>query len=357
MREVLSKIYYDVLNPAGYSSARKLYVAARKIIPSITIKEIKKWLSHQDTYTRHHKVKRKFRRRKTLARGIDHVWQMDLCDLSKLSRFNKGFKFLLTVIDVFSRYAFVRPLRNKTGLEVSKAIDDIFKTAKRNPSKIGVDFGSEFYNRNVRALLDKYNIKLYSVHNEPKMAIVERFNRTLKSRMWKYFTRHNTERYINVLGYLVTSYNNTYHRTIGMSPSDVNESNESMLWQKLYQKDFLKSVKYKYEIGDHVRISKIKQTFEKGYLPNWTNEIFIIYQRHATNPVTYKLKDLQNENLMGSFYEDELIPVGRPKMDIISHIDILKTRKHGKTTQHYIHYKGWDSRFDEWMDKADLVNI
>ena len=357
MREILTKIYYDVLNPAGFSSVQKLFKAAKKILPSITLKQVKHWLKHQNTYTRHHRVRRRFPRRKTLSGGIDDVWQMDLCDLSKLSRFNSGYRFLLTVIDVFSRYAFVRPLKNKSGLEVAKAIESIFETEQRKPSKIGFDQGREFYNTSVKALLDKYNIKLYSVYSDTKMALVERFNRTLKSRMWKYFTRHNTEKYLDILQDLVTAYNHSKHRIIGMPPVKVNKSNEISLWKKLYQNDFLKSVKYKFNVGDIVRISKIKKTFEKGYMPNFTYESFIVYQRHATNPVTYKLMDLQNEELKGSFYEYELLPVGRPKLDITAHIDILKTKKQNQETKYLIHYKEWDSKFDQWINKDEISNI
>jgi transposase InsO family protein len=357
MKKILAQIYYDISHPAGYSSVQKLYKAAKKIVPSLTLKQVKLWLKHQTTYTRHHNVKIHFLRRKTLSKGIDHIWQIDLCDMTNLSRSNGGYKFLLTVIDVLSRYAFVRPLKNKTGLEVSKAIEHIFQTEQRYPSTIGVDHGVVFYNRNVKALLSKYNIKLYSVYSDPKMALIERFNRTLKSKMWKYFTRHNTEKYIDILQNLVNAYNNSKHRIIGMTPLQVNKKNENILWKKLYQKDFLKSIKYKFNTGDYVRISKIKKLFEKGYLPNWTSEIFIVQERHATNPVTYKLRDLKNEKIAGSFYEVQMLPVGKPKLNILEQIDILRTRKQNYTTQYYIHYKGWDSRFDEWIDKEQITSI
>ena len=354
MREILNKIYYDISHPAGYSSVQKLYTAAKKELPSLTLNDVRKWLKHQNTYTQHKKVRKNFRRRKTLARGIDDVWQMDLCDLSKLSTYNRGYKFLLTVIDVFSRYAFVRPLKNKTGLEVSKAIDHIFQTEKRKSKSVGTDFGTEFYNRNVQALLDKHHIKLYSVVSEPKMALVERFNRTLKSRMWRYFTRHNTRNYIDVLPKLVSSYNNTKHRIIGISPSQVNSENEKMIWQKLYRKEFVKPVRFKYDIGDYVKLSKKKNIFEKGYVPNWTLETFIVKERRATNPVTYKITNLKGEEVIGSFYEEQMQLVNKPKPDISKQIEVLKKDGNGR---YYIHYKDWSSRFDEWIDKDKLITI
>lgn len=357
MRKILSEIYYDISHPAGYSSMKKLYKAAKKILPSITLNQVKVWLRHQETYMRHRKVIRKFRRRKTIARGIDSIWQIDLCDLSKLSVFNRGYKFLLTVIDVFSRYAFVRPLKNKTGLEVSKAIEHIFETEKRKPNSLSSDLGTEFYNANVNLILEKRNIKLFSIHGEPKMALVERFNRTLKTKMWKYFTSHNTKKYINVLPNLVSSYNNSRHRIIGMAPSQVNEKIEKQLWIKLYRKEFLKSIKYRFNVGDYVKIRKIKKTFEKGYVANWTTDVYIVQKRYGTNPVTYKLKDINNEDVDGSFYEKQMQLVSKPKPDITKQIDILRSRSHNGKTQYYIHYKDWNSRFDQWIDKDQLITI
>ena len=357
MKKILSEIYYDVSHPAGYSSIEKLYNAAKKIDPSITLNQVKVWLRHQETYTLHRKIIRKFRRRKTIARGIDYNWQIDLVDLSKLSVFNRGYKFLLTVIDVFSRYAFVRPLKNKTGLEVSKALEHIFATEKRRPRLLSSDFGTEFYNANVTMILKKYNIKLFSIHGEPKMALVERFNRTLKSRMWKFFTNHNTKKYINVLPNLVYAYNNSKHRIIGMAPSQVNEKNERQLWSKLYSYEFLKSVKYKFNINDTVRVRKPKGIFEKGYVASWTTYTYTIQERYATNPVTYKLKDSNDEEVDGTFYEDQLQLVPNPRPDITKQIDILKSRSNNGKVQYYIHYKDWNSRFDQWIDKDQLSMI
>lgn len=354
MRKILSRIYYSISHPASYSSAQKLYTASKKELPSITLTQVKNWLKHQETYTRHRKVRKIFDRRKTLARGIDDVWQMDLCDLTKLSSYNRGYKFLLTVIDVFSRYAFVRPLKNKTGLEVSKAIDHIFQTEKRQSKSIGVDRGLEFYNRNVKALLDKNNIRLYSVISQPKMALVERFNRTLKSKMWKYFTRHNTKKYIDILPNLVSSYNNSKHSIIGIPPSQVNEKNEKKIWQNLYQNDFAKTLKYRFNVGNYVKINKTKGIFEKGYIPNWSSESFVVKERRGTKPVTYKLSNLNGEEIMGSFYEEQMQLVNKPKPDVYKQIDLLRADANGR---YYIHYKGWSSRFDEWIEKDQLHNI
>ena len=357
MEQVLSKIYYDISNPAGYSSIDKLYNAALKELPNLKLKQVKDWLRRQDTYTLHNKARKRYPRRKTLSRGIDDVWQMDLCDMTSHSKYNNGYKFLLTVIDVFSRYAFVRPLKNKSGIEVSKAIKDIFDKEERLPKKVGVDMGSEFYNRNVKSLLDKHGIRLYSVNSITKMSMVERLNRSLKGRMFKYFTRHNTRKYIDVLQKLVESYNLSKHRIIKLAPAEVDKSIEKILWKRLYQNEFAKSVKYKHKVGDYVRISKIKKTFEKGYLPNWSTELFIIAERRATKPPTYKLKDLKDELLKGSFYEHELQLMDKPTPDDLYQVDVLRKRKTGRKTEYLVHYRGWPSQFDEWISGEQLTDI
>lgn len=357
MNEILSKIYYDVSNPAGYSSVDKLYSAARKELPTLRLKQVKDWLRDQETYTLHNKARKRYPRRKTLSRGIDDVWQMDLCDLSSISRYNNGYKFLLTGIDVFSRYAFVRPLKNKSGIEVTKALKDIFEKENRSPQKLGVDMGTEFYNRNVKSLLDSHDIKLYSVYSIVKMGVIERFNRTLKSKMFKYFTKHNTRRYIDVLQNLVDSYNKSKHRTIQLAPAQVDKSKEKVLWKKLYKNEFVKSVKYRFKVGDYVRISKIKKTFEKGFLPNWTKEYFIIADRLATKPPTYKVKDFQGELIKGRFYEPELQLVTKPTPDAPYQVDVLQTKKIRKKTMYLVHFRGWPSSFDEWISEEQLTDI
>ena len=354
---LLTDIYYDPQNVAGYSSLMKLYKEATKKNPEIKLKQVRDWLKKQETYTLHKSVRKHFPRRKTIVSGIDDVWQVDLCDMSSLSRYNSGYKFLLTGIDVFSRYAFCRPLKNKTGMEVLKALKSIFDTENRAPRKINCDKGSEFYNRHVKGFLDKHNIKLYSVSSVTKSSLIERFNRSLKSRMYKYFTSKNTRKYIDILQHLISSYNSSKHRITGLPPNQVSKANESELWKKLYQSEFPKSANFRFDVGDSVRISKLKKTFDKGYIPSWTQETFVVTERRATKPVTYKLREESGENLIGIFYQEELQAIGRPTADHLYQVDVLRTRKSKGTTQYFVHYRGWPNKYDEWIDKKQMARI
>ena len=217
------------------------------------------------------------------------------------SKYNDGVTFLLLVIDIFSKYGWVIPLRNKEGKTVAEALKTTFK--ERKPEKLWTDKGKEFYNKNVKDL-----IEIYSTENEEKSSIVERWIRTMKEKMWKYFTDNNTYRYMGILPDLVEDYNNTLHSTIKMTPVEASKKkNELTVWRNLYP-DRLKihDLTPKFSIGDEVRISKKKKVFEKGYTTRWTEEIFTITRIQNTNPITYKIADLKGEEIDGTFYEPEL---------------------------------------------------
>ena len=217
--------------------------------------------------------------------------------------------FLLTVIDVFSKVAWCVPMKNKSAMSLVAALTTTF--SKGWPKTLQTGQGLEFLNKSVQALLKKYGNHHFSTHNaETKTSIVERFNRTLKTRMWRYFTKHQTWRYIDVLQDLVQSYNNTPpHRRIGMTPSQVSAKNQEEVWQRLYGHDG-KGVP-KLRVSDRVRVSKYKGKFEKGYAPNWSEEMFTIHEVHPSDPPVYRLRDDLGEVLDGTFYELELQKVLR----------------------------------------------
>lgn len=305
--ETLRTIYYDPNHPAAFGSVSRLYQAARNVVPSITLAFVKQWILGQNVYTLHAPLNRRFPRRKTLAPGLYYQMQMDLVDLSNIKNKNNGFTFLLTAIDVFSRKAFVVPLKSKRGSDVRDAIANIF-TNYPPPKYVQTDSGKEFYNHTVMRYLKQLNIRLFSTSSDTKCALVERFNRTLKQKMFKYFTANQTVRYVPVLQQMVSAYNNRPHRSIGISPNKVTLMNQSAIWHKQYYRyltGYRKGV-FKYSLGDDVRISKLARQFRKGYLPSYTDETFVVHQRLATAPVTYKLKDTNGEVLIGSFYEAEL---------------------------------------------------
>ncbi|GFY55033.1 uncharacterized transposon-derived protein F54H12.3 [Trichonephila inaurata madagascariensis] len=166
--------------------------------------------------------------------------------------------------------------------------------------------------------------------------------------MWKIFTKKNTKRYVDVVDKLVYSYNNTWHRSIQMTPASVTETNQSQVWENLYGKQNNRKVnKPKYRLNDTVRISKEKLLFEKGYEQNWTREIFPIHQIIRRNPIVYKLKDLAGELIRGTFYEQELQKVMHSGYYPIE--KVLKTREKNGKKEYFVKFFGYPEKFNTWV--------
>ena len=303
----LSQIYYDPESPASFGSVDSIYRAVKNEWKyEISRNKIRQWLQKQDTYTLHKPVRYRFRRNRVIVGAMDDEWEADLVIMDSLSQQNNGYKYVLTVIDVLSKYAWVEAIKAKTGNNLVKVFEKIIKKG-RKPKMFHTDKGTEFINRQFQTFLKKHSIRFFTTYNETKASIVERFNRTLKTKMWKYFTANNTLKYVDILQKLVKSYNHSRHRGIGMRPVDVNKSNENTVWQTLYGKESKKSIQFKFNIGDQVRISKAKRTFKKGYLPNWTEEVFTVTKRVPRRSPVYKIADYDSEELEGTFYESQQI--------------------------------------------------
>lgn len=352
---VLHPLYYDPKHPSGYGGIHALYRAAKQRMKSITLKQVREWLKEQRTYTLHKPIRRKFVRRKTVVGGIDHQWQADLADMQSLMKYNSPYRYLLCVIDVFSKYAWVIPIKDKTGKTLVQSFSSILKT--RYPKALQTDKGSEFKNKEFQHFLKKQDIHFFTTENpETKASVVERFQRTLKSRMWKYFTHHQTRRFVDILPQLVNAYNHRHHRSIKMAPVDVNENNEAEVALHLYGQKRVPAP-LNVMLGDLVRINKTKRTFDKGYLPNWTTELFKVVRIHRTSPPTVKLTDLEDEPILGSFYVSEIQPI---KDDGIYDIDTVLARRtrvvDGKKRREVkVHWKGYPSKFDSWIPESHLV--
>ena len=354
---ILGKLYYDPKTGYGGIQALSRQVKAKGY--KIPLGEIKRWLKEQDTYTLHKPIHRQFQRQRTRVTDIDEQWQLDLADVSGLKKQNDGFTFLLCAIDVLSKYAWVVPLKQKTGKEMIRGLKQIFKEDNRRPVRIQSDQGKEFTNKEfLNAFKD---IHFFTTRNtDTKASIVERFQRTLKARMWRYFTRNKTRRYVDILPDLVYNYNHSFHRSIQRTPAEVNSSNVLPVWKTLYgPKIPPKAKKPKFEVGDLVRISKAKKTFEKGYLPNWTTELFtvskIIPDRY---PYVYKIQDYNKEELEGTFYEKELQKVVKKDdvYEVQEVLDYKKKRVGKKLIPHVkVRWKGYPPSFDSWIPQSDLI--
>ena len=243
----------------------------------------------------HKTVIRKFEKRKVCSQFKDNIWGVGLADMQSLSRKNKGIKYLLCAIDLYSKYTFVIPLKDKKGISIVNAFNKIIKQSNRKPNKIWVDQEGEFYNNVFKKWLSDNDIIIYSTYNEGKSVVPERFIRTLKNGLYKHMTTTGKNVYYDVLDDVVNKYN-TKHSTIQMKPIDVKD-NKRVYSDEYNEKDT------RFKVGDRVRISKFKNIFAKRYTPNWSKEIFILYKINDTISYTYNLKDLNDEEIIGSFYD------------------------------------------------------
>lgn len=288
-----------------------------------------------------------FVRRHVIIKGLDELFQADLVEMIPYARINRCFKYILVVIDVFSKFLWTRAIKNKTGRDVSAAMKDIFNKSNRIPKNVQTDLGKEFYNKDFKRLMEKHNINHYSSFSNKKASIVERVNRTLKNAMWKQFSIQGTYKWLNLLPKLTESYNETKHRTIKMKPRDVNRSKEKLLLGTVYNHIKMAGIA-KFKVGDFVRISKHRSAFVKGYTPNWSNEIFTIDQVKLTNPATYILKDHSGQLIQGGFYEHELQKVKYSDVYLVE--NILKR----KGNQLYVKWLGLNNSHNSWILKNNI---
>ena len=303
----------------------------------------------------HKPITRNFRKRRVISYGVDKIWAAVLVEIQKYSKWNKGIKYLLTVIDVFSKYGWIEPLKDKKTESVSLAFDHIFKKSKRKPEKLWTDKGSEFVGKHFKEFLKTHYIKLYHTENEEKSSIVKRWNKTMKNKMWKMFSANNNTVYWDKLDKLVDDYNKTYHSSIEMTPTEASKKeNENKVFANLYgDLIYLKPKNPKFSIGDKVRLSKYKRrVFDKGYTPNWTEELFVVDKVMLTKPVTYYVVDLLGEKVEGSFYEKELQKAKQQTFRIEKVV-----RRDNKKKKALVKWKGYSDKLNSWVSFKDLVDF
>lgn len=347
----MMETYQDLSQAGSFGGIDALYRAARG---KVSKKQIREWLEGVDSYTLHKPVQRNFPTNRVVVYFIDQQWQADLVDLISLQQHNQGFRYILTCIDILSKFAWAIPLKTKRGEDIVSAFRTIFST--RKPKCLQTDQGTEFKNSKFQKLLKKKGVRFFTTYNATKASVVERFNRTLKTKMWKYFTHNNTYKYIDVLDKFLESYNHTYHSSIKRAPVAVNSENEQDVWFTLYgNMENVNTKPFIFQKGDTVRVSKHKLNFEKGYLPNWSEEIFIITECVRRDPPVYRIRDLLNEPITGTFYAEELQKV-RAKQEYTIE-KILKKRTNKGATEYFIKYRGYPQKFNQWIPASNLMRL
>lgn len=300
----------------------------------------------------HRSARRNFPRRKYVMRGLNDTFQADLVEMIPYANQNRGFRYILMVLDVFSKRGWAKELKNKTGEEVTKAMSDIFnKNPDHIPRNLHTDQGKEFYNHHFQKLMQKHGINHYSTFSKMKASIVERFNRTIMNKIWQQFSLQGSHKWLNHLQPTIDMYNSSIHRTIKMRPIDVNAENQNRLLSTVYKENQMIEAKKKnkFKCGDYVRISKYKTIFEKGYTPNWSTEIFQVTKILPTEPVTYFLKDSDEKPIKGCFYEYELLKAQNHEVYLVEKV----VRRKGDKL--FVKWLGFDSTHNSWINSTDFV--
>ena len=291
--EKLEKLYTDVDFPTAYSG------------------NLQKFLRTKESLSRHKRRILKFKRRQIKVNGPYVLIQADTIFYRNYSRQNNGYKYILAVVDCFSRKNWCRPMRTTTADEAAKNIEDILQTMPYTPTQFASDQGNEFNSKHpsiFNTLIDRYGLLMFTLRGPHKASIVERFIRSLKSRIERYFTEHNTFKWIDVLPKISEALNNSYNRSIGMAPNEVNFSNKDKVFDTLYGAKEAPTL-CKFQIGDRVRLPLEKDIFTKGYAANWSKEIYKITDKRFDGKLCYYLvRNLDGSKIPGKtfYYPEEL---------------------------------------------------
>lgn len=295
----------------------------------------------------HAPARRNFLRRKIVSKGLHDLLQIDLVEMIPYARVNKNFKYILLAVNFYSKMAYAKPLKDKTGVNVASAMEDILKELEAPPKNIQSDNGKEFYNKFFKRLMLKYNINHYSTFSTVKASAVERLIRTLKNMMYREFLAQGSYKWLDLLPRVITRYNNTFHSTIKMKPIEV-RNNDLLLTVYNYNRARReKRSAKKFSVGDYVRISKHKGHFEKGYTPNWSTEIFRVTRVSNSVPITYILKDNDGEVIKGAFYGHELKKTNYPNTFLVEKV----IRRRGNR----ILVKWYGFPNSQWINEEDIV--
>ncbi len=354
IENVLRGIYYDQKNPNSFSSAEKLYNAAKDILQEINLPQVKEWLSGELTYTLHKPVRKTYKRNPIIVEEIDQQWEADLVDMREFKNKNKGNNYLLTVIDVLSKYAWAIPLRDKKSQTIIKAFTKIF--LEKKPIFLRTDKGKEFLNKFFKGFLKNNKVYHFTSNNSDiKCAIVERFNRTLKGRMFKYFTANGTRVWYNVIDDLITAYNSSKHSSIKMSPVEALKTDSKILFKNIYKVDSYEDIRAKdpkLNLGDKVRKAYKLSPFEKSYYPNWTDHVYTVNK--TANEPEKPMYRVKNEEVSERLYPEQLQKV---KENLFRVEKILKKRLYKGERQSFVKWLNYPDSYNSWVNDKNIVHL
>ena len=311
-------------------------------------------------------IKGTYKRQHVVVSDIDHIWMADLADFKDYTAENGQYRYLLTVIDVFSRWGMGEPVHNKSGQSVAQALENVFNRERRMPIKLCTDQGREFVNPQVQQLLRDNAISLYHTKDQQmKATLVERFNKTIKDSLTRLMMYSESVVWTDKIQDIMTGYNHSVHHKLKMSPMDVMNATDyqkHLLCETMMPHacdkadDFLRNVQddQKFNVGYWVVLQREKQTFEHGFTPRWTREMFQISKKcFKHGHVMFHLQDSQGEQVEGSWLSDQLQEISG-KDGINKVVEEVVDRQPGQVK---VKYLGYPDKYNQWVSKHSLQPI
>jgi transposase InsO family protein len=321
----LKEIYY---NPkSGLSSAANLYLQAKKQNLKVTKKQVEEFIKSQAVSQIHKKTKPFKSYFPIKAAYKNQVWQIDLMDVSSIEKSNDHVHFLLCIVDIYSRYAYVRPVKNKTSTTVTDAMKSVLKI--EHPKVIEADQGSEFISKTFVNLINTYNIEINyaDIQDHNRQGVIERFNQTLRHLIERYRTAYDTHRYIDNLQDLVTNYNNTPHSSLGgETPSHPDHDKIVAIINKKESKADAKETDFK--PNEKVRFVKNASLFDKGALPKFSSEVHTVKKDLGRSYV------LDNDKKYKYYQLQPITTVEKPEITNIEKLDRPREKRERKVVRH-----------------------
>ncbi|KAL3102652.1 hypothetical protein niasHT_029463 [Heterodera trifolii] len=299
-KELMRKLAH---NPLASSLLNRVFVGSgQKKHPRLKKAEFDDFLQRNTTYTLFKSKREKFRRLRTVPTGFMTDVQADLADFQALSRKNSGYRYLLLAVDVLSRRMFGSPVKSKRPADVKRAFEEVFDQMPKLPETLYTDRGLEFVAKPMKEFFAENGIKKYETSSKKKAAVAERAIRTLKTRLYKYFSANNTSAWVDVLPMFLSAINNSVCRATGLRPNEISDVNAREVWKRVYGEGLVPADKRpKIKAGETVRIPEPKHIFEKGYIPNYSDHVYTVDEARSTNPQHYLLKDYYGTKLKRNF--------------------------------------------------------
>ena len=342
------------------SPSHKIGFSGKNVISDnlkISSKKLDQKLSRIPTYVLHREAKRPAVRNSFYIYNKRELLQADLIDMQKRSQFNSGVRYILAVCDTFTRKCWVKPLKDKKAPTVLLAFKQIYKQTGKFRRLLS-DQGSEFVSGVFKAFLLKEGIKY--TRGNPHAPHIERLNRTLQSKIFKYMTENETNTWLPCLDPVVKGYNNRRHRILKMSPNEAEvPKNKDKVISNLtlyYEKSLSKRKDPKFSVGDVVSLQKEKGVFAKGYTQVFTDELYKITEVHSNLPIPmYSLETLDGtEKVIGRFYENEM---QKANYDVFKIEKILDKRVRDGLEEFFVKWKGWPSSYNQWIPAANVTRV